>query len=797
MATVQNENFHNQTEQEEAFDTTGLLLDYLTNWKWFLLSVVICLIGGYFYIATVIPKYRIDASIYLSGNSQDVSNAFNLSGGDNPLVAMKSFIDETELEVLKSRNNVIKIVDSLNLSYTYYEKGTLRDKPLYQNNAIVAEFDSAALVALKSPVYVTVSEAGDEKYNITVKTKYNEVKEEKKLAEVSLPQDIELSHGTLHLTRSAIVPDFEGTEKIVIRSPKATAKALSNALNIEFAKNSENIIRVSFITDVQARGVDFINALLAFYNRDIIEDKNRSAVQTEAFILDRLGMINDELKDVENRLKEYRQAHNITDIQAQSSLNLTLKSSYQNQIADVETEIALIEEIERIISKANTYQPLPSAVNDPTISQIIEKYNQRITQLNRALEGSTANNPLVASMQDEITRDKVRIMQNLNATKRNLNSKRQSLLELENQSAGQLASTPTVDKGLQEIFREQQVKVNIYTFLLQRREEIALQKTLATNTARLIDDPTGELPVSPKKMLILAAAFLLGLAIPAGIIFVRRQLFPIFSDQEELERITDVPVLGEICLNDKNTHDDIVVGTNVATPIAELFRLLRNNMAFTRNGRDNKVILLTSSISGEGKTFVATNLALTYALAGKRVCVVGMDVRRPALAKRFGLDNHRGVTTFLSGQENDVNKLITKSNLNPNLYILTAGPVPPNPNELLMSPNMDRLMEQLRDDFDYVIIDSAPIGVISDTFLILRHSDIQLFVTRAKYSSKSSLKNLHQAIKLGKFTSVYIVLNGVDIRSNSYHYRRYGEYGHYGKSPAYGYGYSENNKSEE
>ncbi len=174
-----------------------------------------------------------------------------------------------------------------------------------------------------------------------------------------------------------------------------------------------------------------------------------------------------------------------------------------------------------------------------------------------------------------------------------------------------------------------------------------------------------------------------------------------------------------------------------------------------------------------------------------------MDVRRPALAKRFGLDNHRGVTTFLSGQENDVNKLITKSNLNPNLYILTAGPVPPNPNELLMSPNMDRLMEQLRDDFDYVIIDSAPIGVISDTFLILRHSDIQLFVTRAKYSSKSSLKNLHQAIKLGKFTSVYIVLNGVDIRSNSYHYRRYGEYGHYGKSPAYGYGYSENNKSEE
>ena len=330
------------------------------------------------------------------------------------------------------------------------------------------------------------------------------------------------------------------------------------------------------------------------------------------------------------------------------------------------------------------------------------------------------------------------------------------------------------------------MKVNIYTFLLQRREEIALQKTLATNTARLIDDPVGGAPVSPRKMMIMAVAFIIGLLIPGLVIFIRRMLFPIFADQEELERITKVPVLGEICETDSGSAADMVVGQNVSTPIAELFRLLRNNISFTRGGADARVILVTSTISGEGKTFVAANLAMTYALMGKRVVVIGLDLRRPMLAHRFGFSNRRGVTTYLSGQESNANELILKSKENDNLYVLPAGPLPPNPNELLMSANMGRLMTTLRNEFDYVIIDSAPIGVISDTFLITRYSDLQLYVTRAHYTSKTSLKTLQNAIDSNKFSSVYIVLNGVNIKSSSYQYRRYGQYG----SSTYGYGYA-------
>lgn len=793
---MENDNRQNKNT-EESFDTTGLILDCLAHWKWFVLSVIVCLIFAFFYIARQIPTYNVAASIYLSQDNSSSSNAFNLTQAGDPLVALKNYIDETELEVLKSRNNVIKIVDSLKLSYNYYREGTFRDTPLYQNNAIVASMDSVSLRSLKSPIRITVSNAGDNKFDIEAKTYFQSVKEEKSFSDVSLPFDLELSHGSVTLSMSPVVNSLERKEKIIIYNPNAVAQQLSNSLNIEFAKNSDKIIRINLSTNDPKRGDDIIKALLDFYNQNIIEDKNRSAIQTEAFIIDRLVMISDELRDVENRLQAYRQQHNITDINAQSSLNLSLKSDYEDQIAQVETEISLVNDIERIVSSADNYQTLPAVIDNGTIAQIIESYNKKVTNLNRTLEGSTDDNPLVVNMREELSRDKVRILQNLATHKSSLVSKRNSISRLENRSASQLASTPTIDKGLNEIFREQQVKVNIYTFLLQRREEIALQKTLATNTARLIDDPTGDTPVAPKKMQIYMLAFIIGLAIPAAIIFIRRMLFPIFSDQEELERITSVPVLGEICMSGKESKDAIVVGSNASTSIAELFRLLRNNISFTRSGVDSHVILVTSSVSGEGKTFISSNLAMTYALMGKRVIVVGLDLRRPMLAHALGFSNRQGVTTFLSGQQPDLNKLICRSHDNDNLYLLPAGPIPPNPNELLISSNMGSMLAQLREEFDYVILDTAPIGIVSDTFLICRHSDLQLYVTRANFSTKKSLKVLHDAVKSNKFSSVYIVLNGVNMASNSYMYRRYGEYGRYKyQSYGYGYGYGTHHKSD-
>lgn len=785
---------------ESQVNITDLLLAYLANWKWFLLSVFLCMVGAYFYIATKIPLYKIDASIYLSEDNSTSNNVFNIDNTMNPMVPFKNYIDETELEVLKSRNNLVRIVDSLGLAYSYYAKGELRNRSLYQNNTIVASMDPAALNEIKSAITIIVNPDGDNKYNIEASTMFNSVKEERKLEQISLPYELNLSYGTVTLSKSPVADDKEGgPEIIIIRNPRVVARELSSSFNIEFAKNSEKIMRISFLTDDVKKGDDILYALLHFYNADIIEDKNKSAVQTEAFILDRLVMINNELKDVESRLQAYRQDHNVTDIQAQQTLNLSLQSDYAKESAEVEAEMAIYDEIQRIVSTSGSYQTLPAAVNDPTIVRIIEDYNRKIGQLNRTLEGSTANNPLVITMQEELGRDKVRILQNLASARRNLSTKRTSIRQLESRSTGQLASAPKIDKGFQEIFREQQVKVNIYTFLLQRREEIALQKTLATNTARLIDNPEASAgPVAPRKLSVYAFALVLALLIPAVIIYLRRMLFPVFSDKEELKRYTRIPVIGEICDHKEGTpEDEIVIKENSSSPEAELFRLLRNNISFTRCGKDSKVILVTSTVSGEGKTFIAANLAMTYALMGKKVLVVGLDLRRPMLAHRFGYNNKYGVTTYLTGQNQDLNQLVLPTKESPNLFVLPAGPLPPNPNELLMSANMTLLMDNLRKMYDYVILDTAPVGIVSDTFLIVRQSDLQLYVTRANFSSKKNLKILQEAISTGKFQSAYIVLNGVEMSSNSYVYRRYGKYGSYGsKNGSYGYGYGSKKESE-
>lgn len=784
----------NPAPPNEIIDTTGLLLDYLANWKWFVICVILCLVGAYFYIATIVPTYQVNASLYLNKQDNASAKATQISGSQ--LIQMKNYIDQTELEILKSRNNVIDIVDSLKLSYSYWRVGNLRDIPLYNNNAVKASLDSISLANLSSAITITITNnAKKGLYDVMAETYINGAKEEKKLDAVELPIDIELAQGTVTLSRVSHVPSLIGTEKIRIVNPRWAASGVSGALNLSFDQKAPYIVRISYYTALPGQGVDIINALVDFYNQQIMEEQNRSAIQTEAFILERLVMINDELRDVEQRLLDYRQAHNVINLDQQIATSYSSKTSSENQLAEIDAEMQIVRTIESEVKKADYYATLPSVSNNSAITSLIEAYNKKVIQLNRILESSTPDNPVVLRLQEELTRDKSRILQNIESVKNSINTRRSTVSNLEGRSTSALSSLPPIDKGLQEIFREQQVKVNIFNFLLQRREEIALQKTLATPTARLIDNPTGSGPVSPQTKSIYTMALLIGLAIPALIIFLKRFFFQVFKDQEELQRLTNVPIIGEISHDNSKSGNPIVVGTNVSTAIAELFRLLRNNIGFTRNGAEKKVILVTSSVSGEGKTFVSTNLAMTYALTGKKVVVVGFDIRRPALAHKFGLTNSQGVTTFLSGQINDINSLIHQSTESENLYIIPAGPVPPNPNELLLSENMKRLMDQLRHDFDIVVLDTAPIGVISDTFIIIPYSDIQLYVTRASYSTKSGLKVLHQAVRDNRLSDPYIVLNGVDISSASYSYRKYGHYYH-SSNHTYGYGYAKDVKTK-
>ncbi len=792
MSTENNEG-ESKKKIEDSFDLAGLLLDFLTHWKWFVLSVIICLCCAYYYVSTIIPVYNVGASIYLNDETT-TSNSSALFGTPNGMGDMSNvYIDETEIEILKSKNNLVKIVDSLELAYSYYYVGKLRDVPVYRNSAVLAKLDSISLRNLSSPIEIYIDKE-DTGYEVTTISRFNNA-EEKKVTEVKkLPAKISISQGTITLSASPFTKKMDGTEKIVIENPGAVAGALSGALSIEYAKNSAAILNLAVNSTTAEQGRDILSVLIDFYNKQIIEDKNRSAIQTEAFILDRLGMISSELKDVESRLRDYRTSNNIVDLDAQTSMNLSQRSTTETQLASVDVEREILNEIESMVSRQDTYCQLPSITNNATVSQGIETYNQAVLNYDRARESMGADHPHIAELQTSLNRQKSQIISNINAAKRDINARRRSILSLDSRSSSQLAAQPTIDKGLNEIFREQQVKVNIYTYLLQKREEIALQKTLATPTAQFIDNPTIGGLVKPIRYIYMGVGLLIGLLIPALIIYLRRLLFPTFNDKEELQRVTSVPVIGEICAN--NSENDIVIDESVTSSIAELFRLLRNNINFTKGAKgDKKVVLITSSVSGEGKTFVASNLAMTYALTGKKTIIIGLDIRRPVLAHKFGFSNNTGVTTFLSGQETNIDALIHKSDKNPNLYVMSAGPVPPNPNELLLSDNTTKLFEQLREKFDCIIVDSAPIGLVSDTFLIVSHSDVQIYVARAGYSTKNGLKVLHEAINTNRLPNPYIVLNDVKVDGSAYVYRRYGQYGYYSTN-AYTYAYGENHSSK-
>ncbi len=771
--------------EEEAFDLQGLIFEYLAQWKWFLICVLLCSVVAFYYVSTIIPTYTVGASIYLSDDNATKSSAVSLNQ-NSPLVDMKSYIDQTEIEILKSRNNLIKIVDSLDLAYSYYKVERLRDYPIYGTNAVEVSLDSISLRNLTSPIQVLASK-DDKTYKFEVKTTYGGVEEKKTVKSDTLPIAIELSQGTLNILPSRTTSTLEGTQKIVVENPVWIAARLSSNLHIEYAKNSATILRVSCTTPLIPQGIDIIKTLVSIYNQDIIAEKNLSALQTEAFIIERLALIAGELQDVEIEVEKYRRDKQITDISAEASMYLSQTTQTDQQLADVDAKREIVSNVEKIVSTQDDYTPIPQVIDDPALSSMIDAYNKKLAQRAAMLEGGTENNPIVQNMQEDLARSKNEIYRGLGNVKQSLNISRGNIRRQDSKIAGKLSNMPVYERELTGIFREQRVKDNIYNFLLEKREEIALQKTLATPTARFIDNPSGGSLVAPRRMMYVGIAAIIGLLIPAIIIFLRRLFFPIFKDKEDLERSTNVPILGEVSLAED--ENKFVVEANATTPIAELFRLIRNNIQFAHSDRDKKVLLVTSSLSGEGKTFVAANIALTFAVAGKKTLVVGMDIRRPVLAHFFELNNRSGVTTYLSGQVSNIKDVIASSGRHENLSVLPAGPVPPNPNELLLSDRNRQMFDELRKLYDVIIVDTAPIGVVSDTFLITPHSDVQLYITRANYSTKRCLKVLHSAIASGRLKNCYLILNAVDIRSNSYFYRRYGHYGNYGNN-GYGYGYA-------
>ena len=532
------------------------------------------------------------------------------------------------------------------------------------------------------------------------------------------------------------------------------------------------------------------------YNRNTNNDKNEIAQKTAEFIDERIGIISKELGSTEANLETFKRDAGITDLTSErSQIALAGNAEYEKKSVENRTQISLVNDLRKYL-RGNEYEVLPSNVGlqDAALIGAIERYNEMLMERKRLLRTSTENNPTIVNLDTSIRAMKANVQATLEGTLQGLMITKESLDREASRYSRRISNAPGQERAYVSIARQQEIKAGLYLMLLQKREENAIALAATANNAKIIDEAIADdIPVSPKRSMIYLIALVLGVGIPVGIIYLVELTKFKIEGRADVEKLTSVPVVGDIPLTDEKNdkNGSIAVFENKNNLMSETFRNIRTNLQFMLDN-DQKVILVTSTISGEGKSFVSSNLAISLSLLGKKVVIVGLDIRKPGLNKVFQLSNkERGITQYLSNPETDLMELVQPSDVNKNLFILPGGTVPPNPTELLARNGLDRAIETLKKNFDYVILDTAPIGMVTDTLLIGRVADLSVYVCRADYTHKAEYTLINELSFEKKLPNLCTVINGVDLKKRKYgYYYGYGKYGkHYGYGKRYGYGY--------
>ena len=577
------------------------------------------------------------------------------------------------------------------------------------------------------------------------------------------------------------------------------AKGYCNSLTIAPTSKTTSVAVISLKNSSLQRGQDFINQLLEMYNRNTNNDKNEIAQKTAEFIDERISIISKELGSTEADLETFKRDAGITDLTSEAQIALAGNAEYEKKSVENRTQISLVNDLRKYL-KGNEYEVLPSNVGlqDAALIGAIERYNEMLVERKRLLRTSTENNPTIVNLDTSIRAMKANVQATLEGTLQGLMITKSNLDREASRYSRRISNAPGQERAYVSIARQQEIKAGLYLMLLQKREENAIALAATANNAKIIDEAIADdTPVSPKRSMIYLIALVLGVGIPVGIIYLIELTKFKIEGRADVEKLTSVPIIGDIPLTDEKNdkNGSIAVFENKNNLMSETFRNIRTNLQFMLDN-DQKVILVTSTVSGEGKSFVSANLAISLSLLGKKVVIVGLDIRKPGLNKVFHLSNkEKGITQYLSNPETDLMELVQPSDINKNLFILPGGAVPPNPTELLARNGLDKAIEILKQNFDYVIMDTAPIGMVTDTLLVGRVADLSVYVCRADYTHKAEYTLINELAIEKKLSKLCTVINGVDLKKRKYGYYygygKYGKYYGYGKRYGYGYGYGE------
>lgn len=790
-----------EMEDEEGsgfgpFNLQFLSKTFILNWPWFILSMLIFLGSAAIYLRYTPKVYYVRAKMLIkeegatgrrsaaSGVLTGVVNTF--SGFDN------------EMEILRSVSLAEDAVRDLKLYVTYTLEGTVTDKPMYGNQPILVDMDEKHLNELKSPVNLIVTKEGG---IIEVTGTYNGGKKISKKGQ--LPMVINCGAGLISITTNPNGSWNEGKDIMVsINHPNGIARAYAGGLGTSSQSESTSIAILSKADVLPQRSIDYLKQLVDCYNRRANEDKNQISIRTEQFINQRLEKINNELGNTDSAIEDYKRSNRITDAGSNAGMSLSNTDNADNSLTDMNTQIIMMESIKEYMQMpANKYQTLPSNVGltDGAATGLISQYNSLALERTRLLRSASETSPAVITLTGQMDDLVSSIYRAIDQAKRTMQIQRQAIINRYNKYNAMFESSPEQERILTQIGRQQSVRSSLYTMLLQKREENSISLAATANKGRLLDEPTNGGQIEPNSHKVWGIAFGCGLLIPL-LIFMLIELTRFrIEGHEEVAKLTHCPIIADIALANETakTRADIVVHENKNNQMEEIFRGMRTNLQFMLKD-DQNVIMFTSSTSGEGKTFTAANLAVSFALLGKKVILVGLDIRRPRLSNLFGLNKTKlGITNLLIHEHPTIDMIreqIVASEVNDNLELLMAGPVPPNPAELVSRQSLDEIFAQLRKEYDYVIVDTAPVGLVTDTLQIGRIADISCIICRADYTEKSAFRTINNFALNNKLPNVCIAINGIDMSKKKYGYAygygRYGKYGKYGYRSYSKYGYN-------
>ena len=795
-------------ERQSAFDFAVLYRTIILNWYWFILSLVICGGLGAIYLRYATPKYQSTAKLLIKDDDSNSKRGQSLQNMTNLGIISNSAGIDNEMEILTSHSIAEDAIRDLKLYVDYSTKGRIKDIILYRDQPLNVDIDRAHLEKLNQPVDLTITRNGTTYIvsgTYSVPTDENESEGPFSLNRkfTSLPATIATRAGIITISSNNGHSLHDGqTLKVEVLSPKMASNKYVGELQVAQTSKTTSIAQLQLTDEVPQRSLDYLKQLAIVYNRQANEDKNIVALRTEKFINSRLQKINAELGKTEGQLQNYKQQNGMVELKLNAGNAVTNQNESELKLADIQTQIELFSTIAQEVesSSRNLSQVIPSNVglDDQSSTSLINKYNELVLERNRLLRSASENSPVVEPLTAQIRELNGNIRRAISTARQNLQIQRDALAAQVSKFNEQVAETPQQERMLTQIGRQQEVKSGLYLMLLQKREENSISLAATADKGKLIDDPQLVGKISPKSAIIMLIALLLGLAIPALVIFLLQLFRYKIEGHEDVARLTKLPIIADVAIasNTAKGKADIVVHENQNNQMEEIFRSLRTNLQFMLH-EGQKVVLFTSSTSGEGKTFTAANLSVSFGLLGKKVILVGLDIRRPRLAELFGINDHRhGITNLLvkdAPTAADVQEQILPSGVNKNLDLLMAGPIPPNPAELIARSSLQAIIKALKDKYDYIMIDTAPVGLVTDTLQIARVADASIYMCRADYTPKSNFELINALANEKKLPNMAMVLNGIDMSKKKYGYYygygRYGKYGRYGRGlGSYGYG---------